>query len=245
MKKYIILISIISIIIGALFSTSGHYYGVMSPDGQFSIYTSKYNFEYLLGTEHSYASGKVFLYDEIEDNVIESKKVSRISATHEAQWSKQSVSLRCEGLPSFKLPRKIKLPYKVDYKNGLYKVFEPDGSLSREGYNLIVVDGHCYQRGTEKKYFNDKLSYIKVHEYFPDSLPTKTNKDSLIHILKEDWYKNGVLTSHKEYQHRLKDNRWCNCGNWISYDKNKKPSKVIKYQDCYIPSTECERKNSF
>ena len=202
MKKIIALISIIIILIGVLFSTSGHYYGYLSPDHQFSIYCSKYNYEHLLGTEHSYASGKVFLYDQIENKIIAEKTIPLISATQDAQWSEKSVSLRCEGLPSFKLPRNVKLPYQVDYKNGSYKVFEPDGSLSREGYNLIVINGKCYKRGTEKVYSNGKLFSVKTYEYFPDSLPNSTNDTLLTHIIKHDSYKNGNLIRHKEYQQR-------------------------------------------
>lgn len=238
MKKFIVFISIILIVIGILFSTSGHYFGFLSPDHQFSIYSSKYNYEYLLGTEHSYASGKVFLYDQIENKIIAEKKISIISGTQDAQWSEESVSLRCEGLPSFKLPRKIKLPYTVEYKNGVLKVFRPDGSISKE-YQILKTNNRLYRIGIEKSYnINGQPSLVNTYEYFPDTIPGRINDSLLTQIIKQDSFRNGIHKAHREYQKSLKDNRTCNCGNWIDYSIE--PIRTINYPDCYVKFDDCK-----
>lgn len=238
-KKYFIFITILLIILGILFSTSGHYYRKISPDNQFSVYSSIYNYEYLMGTELYFAKGKVFLYDEVKGEIVDECEISRISGTDTANWTETYIYFICEGHPILKLPRQIKLPYTIEYKNGIRKVFRPDGKLSKE-FQVLRVNNKIYRIGTETYYNeNGKPSIVHTYEYFPDSIPGRINDSLLTKVTHQDIFKKGKISSRSQYRHRLKNYKSCNCGTWINYTTYIKKTETI-YQNCYDSSWECK-----
>ncbi len=109
-SKIIVGVFIGLIIILYCFSTitEGEYYKSYSPDGQYSIYASrsKYFNLNLPFTKFGDASGKVHLYDELEDRLITSCSVKMISHVDDHFfWSEDELYMKAKIY--IKLPRKI------------------------------------------------------------------------------------------------------------------------------------------
>jgi len=230
-RKIVILTSLLIVAITVLFSTSGKYYGDTSPDGQFRVYASKYNYEYLFGGEHAYANGKVILVDLLNDEIIDDGHISYIQGSMETTWTKNALYFKNDGFPTFKLPREVKFRYTKKYKNGVRKVFLPNGQLSLE-YQVLTVKNRSYKIGKETSYINGKPSTVTTFEYYPDSIPGRVSDSLQFIITKKDYYKKGEMASHREYRIKLprSGHRSCNCGEWIEY--NRDPIKITKYPNC-------------
>lgn len=96
-------------------STNGVFYKVYSPDKQYSVYAAKYNYENfsMVFPGHSGdASGKVYLYDEVEKKVINSASIAMVWMTGEIQWEKDMAYFKGDNYPTilepWKLPRPIR-----------------------------------------------------------------------------------------------------------------------------------------
>ncbi|MCP4522071.1 MAG: hypothetical protein GY827_10335 [Cytophagales bacterium] len=242
MNKKLIITSIIGLLIlgvvAGLFSTSGRYYGSTSPDKQFRLYTSMYNYERILGTEREYAAGKVFLVDLTNDKVIDEAPISWIGASLDAQWTNASVFFKCDKCPFFKLPRDVKLPYNKEYENGVIKRFNPDGSIIKE-FQVVRTKHRIYKVGKETAYDGNGLPFlVTTYEYYPDSIPGRIPDSLLTKIVKQDSYRKGKLIGHREYRNNLKENRTCNCGRWINYQYHAGPD-TTEYQNCNDNSWDC------
>jgi hypothetical protein len=89
----IVLLTCSIILIGLIYLffnyTTGEYYRIYSPDQQYSVYASKKIYEIFLPAmpgQSGDASGKVFLYDEIEKKVINSGKIPMVSMTSDIEY---------------------------------------------------------------------------------------------------------------------------------------------------------------
>jgi len=72
-------------------STKGEYYSVLSPDGQYRVYSSAYNYERYLPIpfiKYGDKSGRVYLYDEVEKELIDSASIEMISLGVDVIWRK-------------------------------------------------------------------------------------------------------------------------------------------------------------
>ena len=108
-KLKIIVVTLVVVIITTVYfliQTSGVYYKSYSPDGQYSRYASVniyfYNAPFSKFTDQS---GKVFVYDEIEKNIVGAAPVEMMSSVEYSEWDETSLSAR--GGFSIELPRKI------------------------------------------------------------------------------------------------------------------------------------------
>ena len=95
-------------------STSGEYYKTFSPDNQYSVYASQYNWENFINrfpSGGSDASGVVYLYDEIEDKIINKAHIGMLWLTPEINWTKNTAYFTGDEHPNiikpWKLPRPI------------------------------------------------------------------------------------------------------------------------------------------
>ena len=109
--KFSFLIALLIIGIASyMFSTTGCYYKRYSPDNQYSIYASKYRHNKftqlnLIATRSSDASGRVYLYDEIEKRIIYSSHIGMVGNSQDIKWFEDYA--RDKATIYWKLPRKI------------------------------------------------------------------------------------------------------------------------------------------
>jgi hypothetical protein len=118
-KAIIIILSIVSVFIISLYvwlnTTSGVYYKVYSEDKQYSVYAAKNNYEkffmVFLGQSGD-ASGKVYLYDEVNKKIIDCANIPMIWMTGEIQWDENVAYFKSDDYPNiinpWKLPRPIR-----------------------------------------------------------------------------------------------------------------------------------------
>lgn len=112
MKKLAFLLLLLALAGIWLLSTSGASRKVYSPDKQYSVYSAAYNYEALIPKmpgDGSSASGKVYLYDEIEQKVLESAPIVFVGAVHEVRWREQEAFFIGDEMPHFDLPRPVNL----------------------------------------------------------------------------------------------------------------------------------------
>ena len=116
MKKiFKIVVPILVLLTWYGFSTKGEYYSVMSPDGQYRVYSSAYNYELYLPIpfmRYGDMSGVVYLYDEVEKKIIDSASIEMTSLALDVRWRKDEAHFIGGDFTSFKLPREIKFKEK-------------------------------------------------------------------------------------------------------------------------------------
>ncbi len=123
MKKKILILLMLLIFLKMahilLFSTWEEFYRTYSPDKQYSVFASKYFYEYLIPHfigQSGDASGRVYLYDEVSKKVINKAKIKMIGMTTEIVWEEEIAYFKGDDYPTilnpWRLPRKIKLSKK-------------------------------------------------------------------------------------------------------------------------------------
>jgi len=104
-------LAIVTLFVSLGLSTSEEYYSTQSPNGEYRIYVSAYNYAIYTRSspfiEYGDLRGKVYLYDNIEKKIINSASLSKIKFGKDVQWSKNRVSFKDKNLPVWKLPREI------------------------------------------------------------------------------------------------------------------------------------------
>lgn len=108
-----------------------------SPYGEYSIYVSKYKYEKYLPKipNAGYGSGKIYLFDEVNQKVISSCGLSSISDIENFQWDDEYVRDRAEHW--LKLPRPL---VKNNTPKGYKIITELEGNLNTDiAYEKVVV----------------------------------------------------------------------------------------------------------
>ena len=113
MKKiFKIIVPIFVFLVWYGLSTEGEYYSVYSPDGQYRVYSSAYNYELYLPIpfrRYGDMSGKVYLYDEVEKKIIDSAPIEMTSLAIDVRWRKNEAHFIGGDFTTFILPREIRL----------------------------------------------------------------------------------------------------------------------------------------
>ena len=117
MKKIKIFLLILFVVgigfIPYLKSTHGEYYKTFSPDNQYSVYASQYNWEKFIirmPCGGSVASGVIYLYDEIEDKIINNAHIDLLWLTPEINWTKNTAYFIGDEYPNIMEPWKLPRP---------------------------------------------------------------------------------------------------------------------------------------
>jgi len=235
-----ILLSMILLIVW-LCSASGVYYKTYSPDNQYSVYAKKYNWESFIPKMpggSGDASGKVFLYDEVEHKTIGKAEITMISMTGDIKWDENSACFVGEDYPNalnpWKLPRPVKQPKIVIEEDtiSLEKVvreYALDNSLKYES-KMKIVNG-CQKTIAWKSYHNKQLQTEWNKEYATDSNQTC---DFSAYILYQNDYENGKLKLKSEYYAGSDQSEEVPCGSWIYYDSKGKITKTENRGKCDI-----------
>jgi hypothetical protein len=96
-------------------STKGEDYICYSPDGQYRVYGAVYNFALWIPVpflKYRDLTGRVYLYDELEEKIIDSATIQPIESISYVQWYKNEVYFLGGNEISFKLPREIEFKEK-------------------------------------------------------------------------------------------------------------------------------------
>jgi len=117
-RKKLILICFIAtvIFIGGyltLFSTSGKYYQTYSPDKQYSVYASKYYYERFMPRmpgQSGDAAGKVYLYDEVENKIINNATIPILWMTESIVWEEDKAYFKGTDYPHAGKPWSLPRP---------------------------------------------------------------------------------------------------------------------------------------
>ena len=177
-KKLFIFISICLIIALGTYlsqeSTRGKYYKTYSPDKQYSVYTSKTNWELFsmaMPGNGGDATGKVFLYDEIEGEVIKSAPISILWTAGSINWNDSIAYFYGEENPTILEPWNLPRPIS---KSALNENFNVETAVNKAIFaNIIDLD--IYTLGSFQK--ND--SYIPFVS-LTDMFSFNEHKDSTV-----------------------------------------------------------------
>lgn len=237
MKKiYIIISVVILIVIGAYVyftGTSGEIYRkIYSPDGQYSVYALKYRYGQYIPVfpgQGSDAPGKIYLYDEVEKKVLASGHIPMVWMLGDIEWSEDRAYFKGDSEIDWRLPRKVKMPYSIEYPDNVYKVFSPFGEIQEDG-QYIEVNG---QRLILCMRFYDENYNVSIEHLF-NYFPEKTDED------KEPWtivtsrfYRNRKLYREYCFQgYRRSVNDYCGIEKEFDEETGKVLSE-IKHGDCY------------
>jgi hypothetical protein len=115
-KVFKILILPLLLLIWYGLSTKGEYYSVMSPNGQYRVYASAYNYELYLPIpfrRYGDMSGRVYLYDEVAKKIIDSAPIEMTSLALDVRWRKDEAYFIGGDFISFKLPHEINVKERV------------------------------------------------------------------------------------------------------------------------------------
>lgn len=230
-----VILLIASALAAFLFSTSGELYRTYSPDKQYSVFAAKYNYEAFvmrMPGGGSDASGKVFLYDEIEKKIIASGSISMVGLTGEIEWTEDEAYFKGGVYPNitnpWKLPRKVKLPYTVEKPKGTFTKYSPLGWVMHE-YQMDTIAGIRLKTGIETYYWEDgTISLQYEYQYLPEK--TKDGRPWKIATYK-DYFKGKLvgisqkMGYHMNYPHKP-------CGLQIEYDGDGTIIKQDTLKDC-------------
>lgn len=117
--------------------TAGVYYKTYSPDGQYSRYASAYKylnfgpFANKLGDSY----GRVYVYDELKNKIVDSAPVTFLSVINQTDWNEASLIHR--GGFSIELPRKINTKIIEDYSKSTPANNSSSIYLKNKQHNLI------------------------------------------------------------------------------------------------------------
>lgn len=115
MRKTVLFVFVVVAIAACafLFSTTGEIARSYSPDGQYSVYGTMFNFEKLAGREMT-ASGKVHLFDEKNGEVIRSTRIKAMERIKTISWERNKAYFEGDAYPSkdeaWELPNEIVIP---------------------------------------------------------------------------------------------------------------------------------------
>ncbi|MFK7797757.1 MAG: hypothetical protein AB8E82_09895 [Aureispira sp.] len=222
---------IISILIW-LSSTGGLYRKNYSPDRQFSVSAAAYNYEMFVFRspgDGGSASGKVFLYDEIEQKTIASGEISSVGLTGDVRWSKQKAYYIGDYMPSFALPRPIRLDSVVEYPNERYKKYTPFGVLLHE-WQFKEINGIRY-RVYDIYYNREGEKQLEYHtQFFPDS--TKEKEIWQVQTYKSYSQQKLYHETHQQgFTSRFRQDSMYQCG--IHYNYSTVEPSIDTFPPCY------------
>lgn len=238
MKKRYIVISVVILIIITIYAyltdTPGESHRkVYSPDLQYSVYALKYRYEKYIPKfpgQGSDASGKIYLYDEVEKKVLESGHIPMVWMIGDIEWSEDRAYFKGDSEVDWKLPRKVKMPYRVEYPDNAYKVFSPFGELHEEG-QFIEINGEKIQSYMR---FYDKDNNITIEHLYKYFTENKNNENDPWYVVTSRFYEKGKL--YKEYQRQAyrQINMDKRCGVEKNFDRETgEVISEIKHGDCY------------
>lgn len=127
-KKWFVIIGILCFITLTIIyfskQTTGVYYKSYSPDGQYSRYASVYKyFNYTIPFEKiADKPGRIYVFDEIENELVGSTSIAMISEIEDTEWNEKSLSAR--GGFSITLPRKINTDALREYQKSTF-IYNP------------------------------------------------------------------------------------------------------------------------
>ncbi|MGH1339029.1 MAG: hypothetical protein ACRBFS_23130 [Aureispira sp.] len=230
-KRYLLLLSLIILLFG-LFSTGSASRKSYSPDRQFSVYSAAYNYEMFLFKppgDGGSASGKVFLYDEIEKKVLSSQSIDMVSYGNDVQWLKQEAYYIGENVPRFELPRPIRLDTTIRMPDGVCKKYTPLGVL-KNSYQIKQINGVSYR--VYDIYYNKDGS--KSIEHRIQFFPNRKKGEEIWQIRTYKSYQNQKLhvETHKQgFTGRFAYDSLSNCG--VHFDRNYKEEARDTFPPCY------------
>ena len=168
--------------------TEGEYYRRHSPDGQYSVYASrsKYFNLNIPFVKFSDASGKIHLYDELENKIVGSSSIDMISNINELFWSEEELYSK-GSMRNIKLPRKINTKtineskksvpvkytwvldlygnhYSVNKKRNRLTVSDKNGKVLLQNIQYISQADNGFQvlnNNTEIEYYDAELNKLK------------------------------------------------------------------------------------
>jgi hypothetical protein len=237
----IILFSCLIILTGLIYLffnyTSGEYYRIYSPDKQYSVYASKNFYENFLPAmpgQSGDASGKVFLYDEIEKKVINSGNIPMISLVGDIMWTETEAYFASDFYPSptnaWKLPRKLIQRPDTELADGTVITFSPLGyKVDESKYEMI---NGC-KKVTSYQSFN---AYGETMlEWWKDYSKAKTEScDFNSYIIHEKQYMQNKLVAETFKHSGCDDCEAYPCGVWRNYDASGKLIDSVIYKPCNI-----------
>ena len=215
-----------------LHTTSGEYYRTYSLDKQYSVYGAKYFYENFMPRfpgQSGDASGKVYLYDEIENKVIGSGEIPMLWMVPDVIFTENEAYYKGGDWIRWKLPRKILLrEFRVKFPDGVYKELTPFGELWHE-YQIKDIEG--IRVTMYDYYYGDGYPSIEHdYEYFPD----KVEDGKIWYVLSSKFYREGKLESKyytKGYYNHIITEK---CGMDVRYNISTGEIIEMKYWgDCY------------
>ncbi len=217
--------------------TTGEYYRIYSPDKQYSVYASKNFYENFLSAmpgQSGDASGKVFLYDEIEKKVINSGTIPMISLTGDIEWAETEAYFASDFYPSatdaWKLPRKLIQRPDTELADGTIITFSPLGyKVDESKYEMI---NGC-KKMTSYKSFNAYGDIMLEWKKMYSKAKTETC-DFSSYIIHEKQYMQNKLVKETFMHAGCDDCDSYPCGVWKNYDANGNALDSIEYPPCNI-----------
>ena len=223
-----------------LFKTSGKYYQTFSPDRQYSVYASKYFYENFLPKMpggSGDASGKVFLYDEVEKKVINSASIAIMWTVGDIEWDKNNAYFIGEEYPNilepWHLPRPIKMPYT--------KIEESDGTRIIKEFNSfdklhsITVDefvSACWKSVHYEAYDEQGNISFEWQKNYSEDL--KSTCDFTSYIIHYRTYENRKLVSERFEHSSCDECKIFACGKETTWDSKGNIKTQIQHDDCKL-----------
>jgi hypothetical protein len=216
---------------------TGVYYKVYSPDKQYSAYASKHIYENFLPAmlgQSGDASGKVYLYDEIEKKVINSGNIPMISLVADVVWAETEAYFKSDFYPNasdaWQLPRKLVQPPPKELSDGTIITFSPLG---------YKVDESKFEMISGCKKMTSYISYNGLGqpmlEWRKEYSKAETEScDFTSYIIHEKKYFQNKLVA-ESYKHGGCDE--CEsypCGIWKNYDASGKFLDSAIHEPCSV-----------
>jgi hypothetical protein len=229
------------ILIGLVYAffnyATGCYYRVYSPDEQYSVYASKYIYENFLPAmpgQSGDASGKVFLYDEIEKKVINSGDIPMVSMTSEIEWAETEAYFKSDFYPNadntWKLPRPLKPPPPKALADGTVITFSSLGNkLDQSKFEMVSgckkLTSYTSYNGLGEPILEWNKTYSKA----------KTEScDFTSYIIHEKRYRQNILIAETFKHSGCDDCETYPCGTWQNFDASGKLLDSMVYEPCNL-----------
>jgi hypothetical protein len=237
----IILFSCLIVLIGLIYLffnyATGEYYRVYSPDKQYSVYASKNIYENFLPAmpgQSGDASGKVYLYDEIEKKVINSGDIPMISLVGDIEWTETEAYFKSDFYPNaantWKLPRKLKQPSAKELEDGTIITFSILGYKADES-KFEMVSG-CKKMISYTSYNSLGEPLLEWKKEY--SKAETESCDFTSYIIHEKRYMQNKLVA-ESYKHAgCDDCEFYPCGIWRNYDAFGSLIDSAVYKPCNV-----------
>jgi hypothetical protein len=217
--------------------TTGEYYRIYSPDRQYSVYASKNFYENFLPAmpgQSGDASGKVFLYDEIEKKVINSGQIPMISLVGDIEWTETEAYFKSDFYPNaadtWKLPRKLEQPPAKELEDGTIITFSILGYKADES-KFEMVSG-CKKMISYISYNSLGEPLIEWQKEYSKA-ETETC-DFTSYIIHEKKYMQNKLMAETYMHSSCDDCESYPCGIWRNFDLSGKLLDSTIYESCNV-----------